>query len=280
MAYARELDSLRQELRLDTAGTIVFWPKLNGANVAVSAVGGECYFQIYDASGTSIQAQTNIDGTLVGDVDRFDIPADAISTLDEDYRADIFWTVASGSVVYRDAVFFDVVRYPYGPPSVSLNDLLEERPDVGEVLDRHGQLLGYTAGDTAKETAAAIYAVRARVEIDALVRTQVTADAAVGSARAPVHPTTGSVYTRPNLILNRERLNRVERKLAMRLVYEGDQTGGEDDEGNWLFLHYKRAAEYAWASVGPLKYDQSEDMVPDTVKDDIGRSVVQRRVQA
>jgi len=278
MAYARELDSLRQELRQSVTGTIVHWPKVNGANVVGSAVAGEVTFQVYDSSGTSIQGPTNLTPTTVGDVSRFDVSVSAIATLDEDYSVKILWIESGGSTTYIDMVYFDVVLYPFGPPSVSLNDMLEERPDVQETLDRHGQLLGYTAGDTAKETMAAIYAVRARVEMDAMLRAQVALDQANANASPAIHPATQSRYTRPNLILNRERLNRLERKLAMKLVYEGDMAQLEG-ESMFLYEHYKSAAESAWRGIGPLKYDAAEDLVVDSTLEDVGRVVYQTRAQ-
>ncbi len=274
MAYARELDSLRQEARQSVATTIVFWPKNNGLNTAVETDGT---FEVFDPAGSSIQGPTTIDGTLVDDVDRYDIPVSAIADLDEDYRVDVLWEVAGESFVHRNSVYFDVVLMPYGDPSVSLNDLLEERVDIGEVLDRHGQLLGQTAGDVAQEFAAAVYSVRARVELDAMIRSQINADA--GTMADPSHPTTYATgRTRPHLILNRERLNRVERKLALRAIYASDM-GSEDGEESWLWRHYDAEVQRAWAGVGPLRYDSNEDAVPDTTLDDIGRVVIQRREQ-
>lgn len=258
MPYARELDSLRQEVRKDTAGTIVFWPKVNGLNVQVVTSNT---FQVFDPSGVSVEGPTAIDGTLVTDVDRFDIPVAAIGTLDEGYYVELLWTQAGASEVQRSVILFDCVLYPYGPPSVSLNEMLEERPDAGEVLDRHGQLLGQSAGEASQEYAAAIYSMKARVELDALIRAQMQVDGGV----------------RPRLILNRERLNRVEAKLAMREMYAADFSGSDDSEGLSLYEHYKAEADRAWASVGPLKYDSSEDLSTEETIDNIGRVVIQRR---
>lgn len=276
MAYARELDSLRQELRLSTAGTIIHWARVDGINVQVSATAGHCTFEVFDPTGRSLQGPTNIDGTLVVDVDRFDIAVSAISALDEDYYVDILWRQASSSVTRRDVVYFDVVRYPWGQPLIGLNDLLEERPDIGEILDRHGQMLGYSAGDAAKTTAAGIYAAKAHVELDALIRAQVASESSTIGSIGAGYPLI--VRTRPNLILNRERLRRVESKIAMREIYAADNRGSED-EGSWLYRHYAEMAAAAWSSIGPLKYGATETLVPDTIVDNLGTVVRQRRAQ-
>lgn len=275
MAYARELKGLRKEMRQGVATTFEFWPKINGANVLASSTGGDCTWQVFDTGGTSIEGPTNVTPTTVDDISRLDIPAAAISTLDENYWIVVLWKENGSSFQRSDVIYFDVVLYPYGNPSVSLNDLYEERPGVDEILDRLGQRLGYTAGDTAKETMAAIYAERALVELDSLIRNQINLDAI---SAIESFPNRNSGRTRPNLILNRERLNRVERKLALREIYRADMTG-DDDESTVLFEHYKEAAAQAWASIGPLTYDTNEDLYPDSIKDDIGRVVVQRRVQ-
>lgn len=278
MAYARELDMLRQEARLSTAATIVLWPRVDGANVQVSPTAGHCTFEVFDPGGTSIQGPTNIDGTLVDDVDRFDIAVNAIATLDEDYYVDVIWRETGTTIVRRDVVYFDVVRYPFGSPLVSLNHMLEERPDVGEILDRHGQILGYAAGDVARETAAAIYATKAHGELDAMIRGQVAVDASSDATVIEAWPI-ASKRTRPNLVLNRERLRRVEIKIAMREIFAADSRGTGDEDGSWLYRHYRDEVQRAWSGVGPMKYDSDEDLAVDTVITDIGRVVSQRRVQ-
>lgn len=284
MAYARELDELRQEVRQGAAGTVVFWPKIDGANVLASSTAGHATFEVFKPDGTSIEGPSNFSPTTVDDISKFSITISAISDLDEDYYVKIVWRQNGTSVVRNDYVYFDVVLWPFGGTRISLNDLLEERPDVGLILDRHGVLLGYATGDTAKETAAAIYSVKAAVELDALIRSTVASDAAAHSV--PDQNSTGYVtqrkYTRPNLILNRNRLVRVERYLAMREIYKADCNNPEDDEEEsaGLYRTYRDLADQAWSMVGPLKYDAVEDMAPDDTLTELGKVFYQRRVQS
>jgi hypothetical protein len=162
---------------------------------------------------------------------------------------------------------------------VTLNDLLEERPDCGEVLDRLGVLLGYTSGDTAKIGMAAVVAHRGLVELDGKLRNAV---ARSQNSDVPSYTSTLTsgvpIYTRPHLILNRERLNAVERKLALKALFAADMSEPEgDDESAALYRHYAQEAETAWRGIGPLKYDAVEDLVPETEVAGLSRVVTLRR---
>lgn len=276
MGYQFEDDELRQELRQGVAKTVRIWPKYQGVgNVSAHATANT--FEVFDGAGESLQGPTAIAPVAVtveyGTISRFDVPVAAIGTLGEDLRIDLRWTYSG--VVQLTSVFFDVVLYPLGSPSVTLNDVLEERPDAGDILERMGDVLGLT---NAKESMAAKFALRALVELDAKIRAHVADEFTLNaSASLPVTP---SPFTRPNLILNRERLNRVERKLTMKLLYAAEMKGPDDDsESSALYRYYKDESESAWASVGPLKYDRSEDQVVDRVVPEIGRVVHLRRVQ-
>lgn len=280
--FSRENDELRRELRLSVAGTLRWWPKLDGANVLLSTTGGEVSVIIKDPGGSTIQTISDATSgvTDIGSPAEYsylDISASAISVLDEDYSAHITWRQRGASVDYLDVIWFDVVRWPWGQPSVSLNDMLEERPDAADILLRHGLRLGYSSA-TAAATMAGVYAVRARVELDAKIRDTIEADR-VRASETSTGQGGGDRYTRPNLVLNRERLSRVERKLAMRLLFAadmGDPEGGDESAG--LFRFYDAEAERAWRSVGPLKYDgPSEDIVATETITDIARSRTLRR---
>lgn len=284
MAYARESDELRRELRRGVNTTFPWWPKVDGANVRLAA---GATFYVYSPAGVLLQDSTGVSDVLVGAISRGDLVIDASkfgTALGEDYQIRITWREYGTTFDRFDLAHFDIVLYPFGPPSVSLNDLLEERPDVGEVLDRLGQLLGYAAGDAARETAAAVFAVRARVELDARIRDAVAADAA--KFAAPSYTSTGAssssdLYTRPRLILNRERLNRFERKMAMALVYAADASNPleGDDEASALHRFYRDAAEAAWRGVGPLRYDSTETLKPSETLTGLGRTVRMERIQ-
>lgn len=264
-AYVRELDELRQEVRQNVAGTISFWPKVAGTgNVTATAASWE----IYSPSGGSALATGSGTISAVGtpSISRIDIAVPAQATLDEDYQARITWRASGESADRFTVVMFDVVLVPWGPPTVSLNDLLEERAEIGAVLERLGRRFSPVLTE---QEMAAIYAVRARVALDVKIRSRIEEDAARGSEQA----------RRPHLILNQERLNRVERLLALAAIYQADMSNPDDEEDDSaaMFRHFTLEGDSAWASVGPLKYDRIEDLVADSVESGAGRIVRTRR---
>lgn len=272
MAYAFERDDLRQELRLSAAGTIYFWPKVPGTgNVAVT---GSPTYTVHNPDGTQIESGTAT-ATDVGGVDRIDCAVASIATLDEDYQVRISWAYSGAN--YFDIVSFDVVRWPYPDYTITLNDLQEERPDVGDTLTR----LGARMNSQTSEQLASIFGYRARVELDAMVREQIEQDKTAFGKDFESAGVARETYSRPTLIINRERLNRVERKLALKLIYAADATNPEDgdDESAALYRFYKNEVATTWRGMGPLKYDVGEDMVPDKTIHQATRSITLRRVQ-
>lgn len=288
--FMRELDELPWEARRSTATSFRLWPKVDGVNVAAEA--GPT-FTVHDPSGTEIYSGTaTVEDRGTYSSIRCDIPGVNLGTLGEDYTLRCEWTPLGDTVAQLYVRTFDVVRFPFGQPHTSLNDMLEERPDCGRLLDRLGPLLSSTEGD--REYAAGVMAVRARVELEAMVRSAVrdargsaSGDAA-GSATQSVAAASalGAGYTRPNLILNRERLGRVERLLAMAALYESvadDPTGENSDKsGSALAQFFRGKAMTAWANVGPLKFDTSDEQlrVAQTVTNDQRRVTYTRREQS
>lgn len=261
--YTPEMDELRQEVRRGVVGELVYWPKSAGAgNVQPEASPA---YTLHRPDGTQLASGTG----AVAQVDaayRIAVAVPGIDRLDEDYQARITWRVEGESIDRLEVVAFDVVLWPFGPSSVSLNDLLEERPEVGRTLERFGRL--FTPTRTPQQMAA-VYAHRARVELDAKIRAQVERD----------HQTNPKAR-RPHLILNRERLNRVERKIAMALIYAAECSNPEGDtESAGLLRYYRGETDAAWASLGPMKYDASQDLVVDTVEHNATRMIRMRRVQ-
>jgi hypothetical protein len=282
VTYARELDELRREVRKDVATTLKFWPKIDGANVIAEDTGSVNVFTVYDSNGAVLQASTAATVTDIGSPDEYSyltLSIPAISTLQEDCTVQITWYQDTIATAHFDVISFDVVLYPLGGPSVSLNDLLEERPDCGEVLDRLGVLLGYTTGDAAKKGMAAVVAYRGLIELDGKIRNAVAKSQNSDVPSYTSTLTSGTpIYTRPYLILNRERLNAVERKCALKALYAADMSEPEgDDESAALYRFYAQEAETAWRGVGPLKYDSVEDLVPDTELTGLNRCVSLRR---
>ena len=259
-AYTRELMSLRQEVKPGVTGLnkIRHFPKLDGLNVEPTTD----TYEIYNPAGT-LQTSGTANSTDYGDYIELNCQPSTTLTgswaYGENYRVEWTWNLSAPTRPNFAITLFDVVKYPWHHPEISLNDLVEERPDVKEILERHGTMIGLSSA--IPETMAAIYAVRARVELDALVREAIY--------NIPVSSTPERVgnlksYARPNLIINRERFNRVERKLAMQLIYladSGDPQGESESAG--LYREYKELAAMAWKSVGPLEFDFNEDGTPD-----------------
>jgi hypothetical protein len=303
MTFFRELDELRREFRAAPGNgqTFAFWPKVDGVNARATALGslgiegvslGQEY-SVYKPDGSLLYGPIAINSTDVGTptITRFDIALSTTSiphlgtreALGEDYFIKLSWIDHAQTNVYLEVIYFDVVLWPFGQPSVSLNEMMQERPDAQDVLGRLGVRLGYTTGSDAQTNMAGIFAHDAHVELDALIRQRILEDnkeevASYTSTNVSRRPR----CTRPSLILNRERLSRVERKIALKLIYAADSTDPDDEEkSSGLYRHYAAEADKAWAAVGPLKYDNTEDLIPDEVIIDVAKvtSVRTRRVQ-
>lgn len=274
MPFTLERDDLRREVRANTStGTLLYWwPKVDGVNVDLGLATPA--FTVHNPTGNEIASGVvSISaGGLGGSQGIIIVPT--LTELGEDYTIRILWQYAGEE--YLDVLQFDVVLWPFSQPSISLADLMEERTDISDVLTRHAMLHGSTAQEMA-----GVYAIRARVELDALLRDQIASDARTNS-RSPfvASGSVASKYTRPRLILNRERLNRVERKLAMMLIYAAEMAAPDsDDESAGMFRHYKAEADTAFRSIGPLKYAEVEALTPTAELEDLGRGVIMTRVQ-
>lgn len=284
MVYVRELDDLPWEVRRSTAAVLRYWPKREGRNVVASSTAGHCRYAVYDPQGAVVQAEANVAPTTVDGRSALDLAIPAISTLDERYQVRIYWreTGAAQTSEVFDVRLFDVVLFPFGGPSTSLNDLLELRADARDVLDRMGQRLGYAAGDEAREYAAAICAVHGRIALEARVRDAVAQEARSAPSETVATTRGRSQYTRPALILDRARLARCERMEAMAHAYRSIALGPEesDDPASQAYRHFRDGAGLAWQQVGPLAYDAGETLQPTSELGSIGRLTRVRRVQA
>lgn len=241
MSYESELDDLRREVRADASAIMAYWPKVNGRNVVVTAASAS----LFDKDGTSlgaISASVEVGKDDGGDpaetlYSRIDLTVPACD-LGENYTIEVTFT--SGGLPYVDAFTFDSVLYPIAHASmVSLNDLLEVRPDVADVLERQGLRLGFEAEEAA-EKMASIYSVRAIEDIQSRL----------GDA---CREQRGS---RPSLVIQRDRLSRPIRYTAMKLIYAAESSNPEDgeDEAAGIYRHFRAAADAAWRGVGPLQF--------------------------
>lgn len=280
MVYHPELDRLRREVRRNTATTLTFWPKLDATgNITASATASDNTFEVFDPGGVSIQASGNITVATVTDVgSRFDISIPSIDALREDYYVRMRYRQTGVATVYQETIYFDVVTEPWGPSQVSLNNLQDLVPTIGERINRQALAVSRT-----REQHASQLAFQARIQLDEWLRTKVGEDAS--TAGESIY-TSGVVplgrYIRPRLILNKERLHTIETKLTIAFVFRGDMQRDIDSEeqGANLFEYWLKDAETSFRGMGPLKYDWSDDLVVDEVKEDVGRVQHVRRVQA
>lgn len=271
MAYVREGDLLRQEVIHQVGGIVSFWPKVPGIGpVAISP--NTAPYTIYHPDGRAIAVG---DATIAdaGDgTDRFDVlisfGGSFTSELLEGYRIQIDWTWPTDSIARRDLVLFDIVRYPFASESlISLRELREIRPTINIQLEKIGRLMGLDPlnGDL-EDQAASIFAGTAKQELDAKIRTAATE---LGTIR-------------PRLILDRQRLARVERYLAIALIFESTGKGNveeAEDESSQLARFFRGQAEAAWRSIGTLQYDSDEDGVPESEVKNLASVTFLLRVQ-
>ena len=254
-------DDLTQELRKDVAGTIYFHGKVDGEQVTVSSA----TFVVYDPGGAQIQGTTSATITTTSGASRINCAVSALAILDEDYRVEITWVENSNS--HFDVVFFDVVLYPFGQPMITYSDIVGERADADDILTNLAPKLGLSTSSDA----AGLYALKGHVALDGLIRTSVSDhNTGVGLGN----------YTRPYLILNRERLRPTALYLTMREMYKADAKDfGEDVEESSAkaYQEYKSLAEAAWRAVGPLKFNIDDDLEAEAIEQRVGGIVQQAR---
>lgn len=289
MAYSLETDDLRQEVRKDTASTVIWWPKVDGTgNVTASATAGHCSFEVYDPSGTVVQAVTNVTPTVVTSIgSRFDLSIPAIATMGEDYYALIYWRVTSETFVRTNTVFFDVVREVWGPSSVSLQILQTLQPDIGDRILRQGDRLTQTAIQRASSIGHL-----ARVELGEWIRAAVAADVQRIASSTSSATTTGGLpqitdgYLRPRLIKDKSRLATVEAKLAVSIAYRSDARAGEDEDESAadavaaLAKDWLERARASFTAMGALRYDLDENLTADVLVTPATRYIPMTRVQS
>jgi hypothetical protein len=283
MVYIRELDDLPWEVRRSTSTTLNYWPKVDGRNVVVTSDAGVNRYEVYDPSGGLVQGSTALTPTTVSGVSRFSLAIPSIATLDERYQVRVYFReTGAGTPEQLDVRLFDVVLWPFGGPQVSLNDMLEQRADVRQRLNEMGTRLGYAAGDAAQEYAAAICAVAGRIALEARVRDAVVQDARSHSETTAPRTGVAARYTRPALVIDRQRLKRVELYEALAHLYRSQALQPEDgtDPASAAYRLYRDQSGVAWGQVGPLAYDAGETLQPSGELSDPGRVTYRTRRQA
>lgn len=260
---------MRQELEYGRSGAVYFWPKKPGTgNLDITSA----TYTIKDSSGTTIETGTATLTSQEG-VERVDCAVSAISAVGENYRCEIAW-VYSGETS-TEIVLFDVTRTPYSNTvAVSLNDLQEERPDVGYVCTQLGNLMN----SKTNAQVASIFAYRARVYINRMIRERIDQDR-INNAFNYDSALVGKVYSRANAIMNREDLNRLERVKALALIYFAASRNPSDPDDEMMAIHtfYMSEVDNELKSLH-IQYDIDGDSYPDkTIQSGARLMSVQRR---
>lgn len=249
MTYLAELDDRRQEVRTAASQTIVLWPKVRGeGNVTLDEEDDSASANVYRPNGVLIGA-ADVEIEDMGTEEspgpsRISITFGASGEdLLEGYYAIVEWTYAETTRI--DTVRFDVVTEPWDGSDVSLNDLLEEVSDAGELLDGMAQLKGE---DRTREQEASVVAVRAATDVKMWIRQQLEQQ--------------GRIF--PRLIIDRESIRRVVTAQAIARIYRA-QGGGPDSPARALAQDWTEEARRRLAELGTLDYDADEDRVADAL---------------
>lgn len=248
MTYLAELDDRRQEVRATSSQEVVYWPKARGEGNVTLDEEDTASANVYRPNGTLVSAAVVTVEDMGSEEEpgpsRFSLAFDA-SGLDllENYYVVIEWTYDGSTRV--DTLRFDVVTEPWDGSDVSLNDLLEEVADAGELLDGLAQLK--TDGRT-REQEASVAAVKACTEVKIWIRQQLEQH--------------GRIF--PRLILDREALRRVVAAQTIARIYRA-QGGGPDSPARAIAQDWSEEARRRLAELGELDYDSDEDRVADAL---------------
>lgn len=240
MPFLSELDDRRQEVRRGASGTVTLWPKVDGANVAVTAPTAISY----GPSGNQLAAPS-VTNTSLSSVSRLTVSIDATSLeLGENHRVDFTYTYSAAS--YVESIAFDVVVEPWGTIGGSLNDLVDEQADIGPMVLRQAQ--NQLSSRTVEEQAQVLLVHAAR-SIRSRVKSKVEADRGVGSW--------------PIFIINKDEVRPVIIAEAVRRAIASQ--GLLSDALVQLEAYWARQVELRFAGMPALQYSADEDRVADSV---------------
>lgn len=242
-----EFDQLRAELRPGVPGLISFFPLVTGVG-RVEATAAT--YTVHDIDGNQIDSGTATLTTLDG-ITRIDCPV-TVNKIAEGYQCRITYRVAGESVDRLHVEAFDCVLWPWPETTVSYDDIVDERPDAIDILERLADRVGKTPVEYA-----AVIGYRARVALDGMLRDAIKTDEADNKF--------GQRFLRGSVVINRERFRRVEIKLALRELFASTMTGSadEDDPASALHGYYSREVDSAWRQVGRLTYSKDDDLTAD-----------------
>jgi hypothetical protein len=242
MAFEFEGDLLRQELRKGVGGVVSYRPQVAG--VGATTPTGTPTFTVHRPNGQTIHVG---DATVDGNVIKCAVQA--IDDVESDYQVRITWTSDDVDGEQLMVVPFDVVLWPFGPIDIGMNDLLAARADLDRTLKRTGLRLGLDANaDVAAERYASILAYRARIKLEGWLLNHLP------EGELP----TG--FRRGWVVLDRDKLRRVEVSLAIAEAYASEMTGREDDDTTALYEFYRREADMLWRQQLPLRIDRGAQL--------------------
>lgn len=262
-----ERDEGPYEVQVNRAGSLRFWPKVDGIGRVTVDAGAAA--TIYDPFGNAIQSSPTVAIDAVNGASRITITVAAISQLDENYYAELTYTPAAANAPYdylhSVPLRFDVVRNPWGQALVGLDELAGRFPAIRSWLTQHITNLDDDASlSLTVEQVASRWGSLAHAELHRRIKATISED---------VRP----YAVRPRLIIDRHALQPVETAIALRMIFEA----AEDDAGaaRALAEDWRRIADGELAAMPPLVYDEDEDGDPDMTVQPAPRFFVTRRVQ-
>lgn len=243
MPFAAELDDRRQEVRYRSdVGGVLLWPKLDGANIAVTAIPAPTGY-VYKPDGT-LSHQVNVTNATVSSVTRLTGQPVALAfnlELGENYRLEFSYTYSGAA--YVESVPFDVMIEPWGSVGISLNDLVDEWADLGQILERQAELQEATR---TAEQQAQILALRATQAVRSMVKKKVESE--------------GQLF--PTYIFNKDELRPTVVAVA---IYRACVAQGLTSESLVeLARFWREEADRRFASMPALKFATGAVAVPDS----------------
>lgn len=278
MSFVFERDEKHQEVRKDVAGTLRFYPKLDGSGnieLDINTIDNHSV-EIFDPAGRLITAAAGV--TVYSDgvpgIARIEFSVPAIARLGENYFALLRYKPLTLTTQQVATLYFDVVLQPWGDSSVSLNDLMSRVANIRPRLEQQRLRLdpAIAGNNGTVETLASQHAYLAHQELFTMLRGRIAQDTV----------SSGGIKTRPSLICDRKVLHPLEVALTLKAVFQFDLSGGDTtltSEAKALFKHWSEQADKLFAALPPLAYDVREDRAADAELVSVGRAVRARRVQ-
>jgi hypothetical protein len=127
---------------------------------------------------------------------------------------------------------------------VSLNDLVTLSDQADVICLRIGVKRGISSS-TAAEEMASVFGYEGRAMLEEKLRALIVSGAVqpVAGSVADVHLSSSPAYVRPRLIMDADKLVRVERFLAASAMFQADMSGVEGEQSERLMAYFADKAE-------------------------------------